>query len=57
MDRWGRRPALLFSVLPLIIGWTCLATASSHVLLVVGRIIAGISVGLIAAPAQVCILL
>ncbi|XP_055533890.1 facilitated trehalose transporter Tret1 isoform X2 [Wyeomyia smithii] len=53
MDRWGRKPALLFAIVPLFSGWIFLATASSHFLILVGRIIAGISVGLIAAPAQV----
>ncbi|XP_058129073.1 facilitated trehalose transporter Tret1-2 homolog [Anopheles ziemanni] len=53
MDRWGRRPALLMAIVPLFTGWIVLATASSHFLLLLGRVVAGISVGLIAAPAQV----
>ncbi|XP_058458850.1 facilitated trehalose transporter Tret1 isoform X2 [Malaya genurostris] len=53
MDRWGRKPALLMAIVPLFCGWICLAMASSHFLILVGRIITGISVGLIAAPAQV----
>ncbi|XP_050092330.1 facilitated trehalose transporter Tret1-2 homolog isoform X2 [Anopheles aquasalis] len=53
MDRWGRRPALLLAIIPLFAGWVLLATASSHVLLLLGRMVAGVSVGLIAAPAQV----
>ncbi|XP_035794840.1 facilitated trehalose transporter Tret1-2 homolog [Anopheles albimanus] len=53
MDRWGRRPALLLAIIPLFTGWVLLATASSHFLLLLGRMVAGVSVGLIAAPAQV----
>ncbi|XP_058830422.1 facilitated trehalose transporter Tret1-like isoform X2 [Topomyia yanbarensis] len=53
MDRWGRKPALLLAIVPLLCGWICLATASSHFLILLGRVIAGMSVGLIAAPAQV----
>uniref|UniRef100_A0A182IM61 Major facilitator superfamily (MFS) profile domain-containing protein n=1 Tax=Anopheles atroparvus TaxID=41427 RepID=A0A182IM61_ANOAO len=53
MDRWGRRPALLMAIVPLFTGWVLLATASSHFLLLLGRVVAGISVGLIAAPAQI----
>ncbi|XP_049538974.1 facilitated trehalose transporter Tret1-2 homolog [Anopheles darlingi] len=53
MDRWGRRPALLLAIIPLFTGWILLATASSHFLLLLGRMVAGVSVGLIAAPAQV----
>lgn len=55
MDRWGRKPALLLAIVPLLSGWIFLATASSHFLILVGRVVAGISVGLIAAPAQVCL--
>lgn len=53
MDHWGRKPALLAAIVPLFSGWILLATATSHFLILVGRVVAGISVGLIAAPAQV----
>uniref|UniRef100_A0A182UQN7 Major facilitator superfamily (MFS) profile domain-containing protein n=1 Tax=Anopheles merus TaxID=30066 RepID=A0A182UQN7_ANOME len=53
MDRWGRRPAILLAIVPLFGGWVLLATASSHFLLLLGRVVAGISVGLTAAPAQI----
>ncbi|XP_055596999.1 facilitated trehalose transporter Tret1 [Uranotaenia lowii] len=53
MDRWGRKPALLLAIVPLISGWIFLALASSHIIILTGRVVAGISVGLIAAPAQV----
>ncbi|XP_052861793.1 facilitated trehalose transporter Tret1-2 homolog [Anopheles cruzii] len=53
MDQWGRRPAILLAIVPLFAGWVLLATASSHFLLLLGRVVAGVSVGLIAAPVQV----
>ncbi|XP_055676812.1 facilitated trehalose transporter Tret1-2 homolog isoform X1 [Lutzomyia longipalpis] len=55
MDRCGRKTALLISILPLIGGWICIALAQSHMILLLGRVIAGMAVGLIFAPAQVYI--
>lgn len=54
MDRFGRRPALMMATVPLVFGWILIALASSHPILLAGRVFAGISVGLMAAPAQVC---
>jgi Sugar (and other) transporter len=54
MDKFGRRPALMISILPLVLGWILLATASSHFMIIFGRIVAGIAVGICGAPAQVC---
>lgn len=53
MDYFGRRPTLMISIVPLILGWTMLATATSHIILLIGRMLAGMSVGLMAAPSQV----
>lgn len=53
MDRFGRRPALMIATVPLVLGWLLIALASSHTILLTGRVLAGISVGLMAAPAQV----
>ena len=52
-DYLGRRPTLMITIVPLLIGWITIANASSHFLLILGRIAAGFGVGLIAAPAQV----
>lgn len=52
-DRVGRRTALLIASIPILAGWTTLATAQSHALLLIGRVVAGIGVGLVGAPAQV----
>lgn len=53
MDYYGRRPAIMLAIFPLLIGWSILGTASSHFAILAGRIVAGISTGLIGAPAQV----
>lgn len=55
MDCYGRKMAVQLSSLPLIVGWVFIAFAPNHALLLAGRLIAGISVGLIAAPGQVLI--
>jgi MFS family permease len=53
MDAYGRKSTLLMSVAPLIIGWSSIALAESHMMILAGRIICGIAVGLMSAPAQV----
>lgn len=53
MDKWGRRRVLQICVLPLTLGWVLIAVAQSHVLILAGRILAGLAVGLSAAPGQV----
>lgn len=53
MDGYGRKNTLLLSVAPLIAGWSSIALAESHSMILTGRIICGIAVGLMSAPAQV----
>lgn len=53
MNQWGRKMALLFSIFPLMSGWVVIALSQSHMMLLLGRVIAGIGVGILAAPAQV----
>lgn len=53
MDSYGRKNALLLSVAPLIAGWSSIALAQSHEMILLGRIVCGIAVGLMSAPAQV----
>lgn len=53
MDEFGRKNTLLLSVAPLIAGWSSIALAESHSMILAGRIICGIAVGLMSAPAQV----
>lgn len=55
MDKFGRRTTLIISILPLMIGWVTIALANSHFFILLGRVIAGMSVGIIGAPAQVLI--
>jgi predicted MFS family arabinose efflux permease len=53
MDKWGRRRVLQICVIPLTLGWVTIAVAQGHVFILAGRIMAGLAVGLIAAPGQV----
>lgn len=53
MDKWGRRHVLQLCVVPLTLGWVMIAVAQSHVVILTGRIMAGLAVGLSAAPGQV----
>ncbi|PNF26867.1 hypothetical protein B7P43_G16266 [Cryptotermes secundus] len=52
MDKWGRRRVLQLCVVPLTLGWVMIAVAQSHVVILTGRIMAGLAVGLSAAPGQ-----
>jgi len=49
----GRRGSLQLSVIPLCIGWLIISLSRNVTILLVGRFICGISVGLMAVPAQV----
>lgn len=53
MDNCGRKLTLQIASLPVIVGWTMIAFSRSHFVLLLGRLIAGISVGLTAAAGQV----
>jgi SP family facilitated glucose transporter-like MFS transporter 8 len=53
MESWGRRMTLRMCVLPFVVGWTCMALATNHVMIFIARILAGFAVGLSAAPSQV----
>lgn len=56
MDRCGRKLALQIASLPLILGWVLISLAQNHTLLLVGRVVAGLSAGLTAAAGQVRII-
>lgn len=56
LDGIGRRGALQFSAIPLSVGWLIIGFATNIPCLLVGRVILGFGVGLMAAPAQVRIL-
>lgn len=55
MERYGRRAAHLVLNIPFIVGWTAIALASNLQLVLVGRFITGLSVGLLGPPASVYI--
>lgn len=53
MNRYGRKMAILISIIPLIAGWILIAVAPSHSIILTGRIVAGIGVGILSPVAQV----
>ena len=53
MNRYGRKMAILISIMPLILGWILIALAPSHLIILTGRIVAGIGVGILSPVAQV----
>ncbi|PZC79534.1 hypothetical protein B5X24_HaOG216199 [Helicoverpa armigera] len=53
MEAIGRKRTLQACTLPLIVGWIIIGTASHHALLLLGRIVCGFAVGIMAAPSQV----
>jgi MFS family permease len=55
MDRCGRKLALQIASLPLIVGWILIGLAPNHGVLLLGRLVAGLSAGLTAAAGQVLI--
>ncbi|XP_017780645.1 PREDICTED: facilitated trehalose transporter Tret1 [Nicrophorus vespilloides] len=55
MEKVGRKLTLQVSAVPLIVGWLLIAFAQSHNAILLGRLIAGMSAGLTAAPGQVLI--
>ena len=56
MDRCGRKLALQIASMPLIVGWILIGLAPNHAILLLGRLVAGLSAGLTAAAGQVCTL-
>lgn len=54
MDKFGRRPCLMISTLPVIACWLIIGTAASHTSLLIGRFLGGMSTGLMGAASQVC---
>ncbi|KAL4707791.1 hypothetical protein ACJJTC_001737 [Scirpophaga incertulas] len=53
MEAIGRRRTLQLCVLPLILGWVIIGTAVDHSYVLLGRIVCGLAVGVMAAPSQV----
>lgn len=55
MEAIGRRRTLQASTLPLIVGWILIGTASHYGLVLLGRVVCGFAVGIMAATSQVSI--
>lgn len=56
MEAIGRKRTLQTCTLPLIVGWILIGTATHHALLLLGRVVCGFAVGIMAAPSQVTII-
>ncbi|XP_049808685.1 facilitated trehalose transporter Tret1-like [Schistocerca nitens] len=52
-EQVGRRTTLQLTALPFLVGWLLLAFAQSYTVVIVGRILCGIAVGISASPCQV----
>ncbi|CAK1580152.1 unnamed protein product [Parnassius mnemosyne] len=53
MEAIGRRRTLQVSTFPLVLGWILIGTAVHHAWLLLGRVVCGFAVGIMAAPSQV----
>lgn len=53
MDRYGRKKVLIFTELPLIVGWLLIASATNVYMIYVGRLLVGLGSGMVGAPARV----
>ncbi|XP_072949127.1 facilitated trehalose transporter Tret1-like isoform X2 [Epargyreus clarus] len=53
MEAIGRKRTLQASTLPLVLGWILIGSATHHALILLGRIVCGFAVGIMAAPSQV----
>lgn len=55
LDAIGRRGSLQLSAVPLCVGWVIIAFSRDVISILVGRVVCGVSVGLMAVPAQVLV--
>ncbi|CAL1680465.1 unnamed protein product [Lasius platythorax] len=55
LDMIGRRGSLQLSAVPLCIGWLIIGFSRSVIAILIGRVVCGLSVGLMAVPAQVLV--
>lgn len=54
MDRFGRKKTLLFTEIPLIIGWILIACATDVRYIYAGRVLCGLGSGMVGAPVSEC---
>ncbi|KAL6261523.1 hypothetical protein P5V15_006611 [Pogonomyrmex californicus] len=55
LDAIGRRGSLQLAAIPLCVGWLVIAFSKSVTTILVGRVVCGVSIGLMAVPAQVLV--
>lgn len=53
MDRFGRKKTLIFTEIPLILGWLLITCATNVEMIYAGRILCGLGSGMVGAPARV----
>ncbi|XP_049866386.1 facilitated trehalose transporter Tret1-like isoform X2 [Pectinophora gossypiella] len=53
MDNIGRRPTLIITEIPLILGWLLVAFAQNVPMIYIGRLLIGLGSGMVGAPARV----
>lgn len=53
LDAIGRRGSLQLSAIPLCVGWLIIGFSRSVITILIGRVVCGLSVGLMSVPAQV----
>jgi facilitated trehalose transporter len=55
MERYGRKMCLLIHCIPAMLGWVALLFAEDLLLIMIGRFLAGISVGMLGPPSSILI--
>lgn len=53
MDLIGRKPTLIMTEIPLVLGWLLIAFASNVEMIYGGRLLVGFGSGMVGAPARV----
>ncbi|CAK1552855.1 unnamed protein product [Leptosia nina] len=53
MDNIGRRRTLIFTEVPLIVGWIMISFAQNVIMIYIGRLLVGFGSGMVGAPARV----
>ncbi|XP_044727454.1 facilitated trehalose transporter Tret1-like [Chrysoperla carnea] len=53
MDNFGRKPTLILTEIPLILGWFLISIAQDITMIYIGRLLVGLGSGMVGAPARV----
>jgi MFS family permease len=55
MDKFGRKPTILISNIPSFIGWILMIFAGNFTMLLIGKFLTGVALGILEAPAAIYI--